>query len=114
MSFTDIIRHSSSVKQAIREIFNFVIQSADSAAFPTGCLTVNSAVELSLIDQDINHMVTKMFKTTEMMFEKVLLDGQKNGELKEELDPHITSKLLHINLVGLRVMVKTNYTKEKK
>ncbi|MCK0473837.1 hypothetical protein [Halalkalibacter sp. APA_J-10(15)] len=59
-------------------------------------------------------MVTKMFKTTEMMFEKVLLDGQKNGELKEELDPHITSKLLHINLVGLRVMVKTNYTKEKK
>ncbi|MCK0473838.1 TetR/AcrR family transcriptional regulator [Halalkalibacter sp. APA_J-10(15)] len=33
ISFTDIIRHSSSVKQAIREIFNFVIQSADSAAF---------------------------------------------------------------------------------
>ncbi|RAS77288.1 TetR/AcrR family transcriptional regulator [Priestia endophytica] len=112
-SYTDIISHSSSVKQAIRDIFNFVVQSAHLDAYPTGCLTVNAAVELSLIDQDINHMVTKMFKTTEMMFEQVLLDGQKNGELREELNPHITSKLLHNNLVGLRVMVKTEYSTEE-
>ncbi|MBO9129002.1 TetR/AcrR family transcriptional regulator [Bacillus sp. 165] len=112
-TFNGIISNSTTVKKAIRDIFNYVIQSAELDVYPTGCLSVNSAVELSLLDQDIKHIVTKMFKDTEVMFEQMLEEGRKKGELNEELNPQITAQFLHNNLVGLRVMVKTNYSKEE-
>lgn len=112
-TFTGIISNSTTVKKAVRDVFNYVIQSAELDVYPTGCLSVNAAVELSLLDQDIKHIVTKMFKDTEVMFEQMLKEGQKKGELNEEINPQITAQFLHNNLVGLRVMVKTNYSKEE-
>lgn len=112
-TFTGIIRNAPTVKKAVRDIFHFVIQAAEMDVYPTGCLSVNAAVELSLLDQDIKQIVTKMFKDTEVMFEQMLEDGRKTGELKEELNPHMTAQFLHNNLIGLRVMVKTNYSKEE-
>ena len=112
-TFTGIISNSTTVKKAVRDVFNYVIQSAELDVYPTGCLSVNAAVELSLLDPDIKHIVTKMFKDTEVMFEQMLEEGQKKGELNEELNPQITAQFLHNNLVGLRVMVKTNYSKEE-
>ncbi|WML43237.1 TetR/AcrR family transcriptional regulator [Neobacillus sp. PS3-40] len=112
-TFTGIISNSTTVKKAVRDVFNYVIQSAELDVYPTGCLSVNAAVELSLLDQDIKHIVTKMFKDTEAMFEQMLEEGRKKGELNEELNPQITAQFLHNNLVGLRVMVKTNYSKEE-
>ncbi|MEH7386107.1 TetR/AcrR family transcriptional regulator [Bacillus sp. JJ1521] len=112
-TYTGIISNSTTVKKAVRDVFNYVIQSAELDVYPTGCLSVNAAVELSLLDQDIRHIVTKMFKDTEVMFEQMLEEGRKKGELNEELNPQITAQFLHNNLVGLRVMVKTNYSKEE-
>lgn len=110
---TKIISDSITVKKAVEDIFNYVIQPSELNVYPTGCLLVNATVELSLLDEDIKHIVTKMFKNTEVMFEKMLEEGRKKGELKEEINPQITAQFLHNNLVGLRVMVKTNYSKEE-
>lgn len=112
-TFTRIIKNSPTVKIAVRDIFNYIIQAAESDDFPAGCLLVNTAAELSLVDQDMKKMVTKIFRDAEIMFEHLLEEGRKNGELNEELDPQITAQFLHNNLVGLRVMVKTNYSKEE-
>lgn len=111
--FSVMISNSTTVKEAVRNIFHSVIESAESDTSPKGCLSVNATAELASLDQDIKEIVTEMFKHTEHMFEKMLVEGQKKGELNEVLDPKITAQLLHNNLVGLRIMVKSNYSKEE-
>ena len=111
--FTKIISHAPTVKQAIRDIFNNVIQSVESIDTPIGCLSVNTATELSSLDPEIKQIVTNMFKNTEQMFQNMLEEGQEKGELSDSLNTTVTAQYLHTNLVGFRVLVKTDYSKEE-
>jgi len=108
-----IISNSSTVKIAIRKIFEYVVSLAELEIYPAGCFAVNTAVELSLLDKDIQHLTTKMFNDTEELFNKLIKDGQNKGELKNDLNTQVTAQYLHNNLIGLRVLVKTNYTKKE-
>ena len=112
-NFTEIINNSSTVKIAIQNIFNSVLQSIENDTSPPGCLAVNTASELSLIDHGINDIVTEMFRKTEVIFKQLLEEGIANGEFNEELPPQATAQFLHNNLVGLRVLAKTNYSREE-
>ncbi|MFY0784182.1 TetR/AcrR family transcriptional regulator [Peribacillus simplex] len=106
-----IIRSTSSIKQAIRDVFIFILNSIEQ--YPKGCLSVNAAIELSLLDKEIGRIVTKMFNRTEDMFNNLIKRGQTSGELSKEIDSDNTSRFLHNNLVGIRVLIKTNYNKKE-
>ncbi|MBU8691108.1 TetR/AcrR family transcriptional regulator [Priestia megaterium] len=106
-----IISSTSSTKQAIRDVFIFILNAIEQ--YPKGCLSVNAAVELSLLDKEIGHIVTKMFNRTEDMFNNLIKRGQTSGELSKEIDSDNTSRFLHNNLVGIRVLIKTNYDKKE-
>ncbi|WP_260288415.1 TetR/AcrR family transcriptional regulator [Peribacillus aracenensis] len=106
-----IISSTSSIKQTIRDVFLFVLNSIEQ--YPKGCLSVNAAIELSLLDKEIGRIVTKMFNRTEDMFNNLIKRGQTSGELSKEIDSDITSRFLHNNLVGIRVLIKTNYNKKE-
>lgn len=106
-----IIRQNESVHSAIRDVFLFILHSSDQ--YPKGCLSVNAAVELSLLDQEIDRLVTAMFNRTEDMFEELIRHGQQNGELSDDIDPVQTARFLHNNLIGLRVLIKTNYSQKE-
>lgn len=110
---TKIIRSSSTVKKAIRKIFEHVVYAAELESYPAGCFSVNTAVELSLLDKDIQHLSTKIFNDTEELFNKLLEEGQAKGEIKNDLNTQVTAQFLHNNLIGIRVLVKTNYTKKE-
>lgn len=98
-------------KQVIREVFKLVLNTGVDN--PKGCLTVNTAVELSLLDEGIAQTITNMFSRTENLIYNLLIQGQNKGEISDELDPEILSLYLHNTLVGLRVLVKTNYNTKK-
>ncbi|MFS0600254.1 TetR/AcrR family transcriptional regulator [Peribacillus frigoritolerans] len=106
-----IISSTSSIKQTIRDVFIFVLNSIEQ--YPKGCLSVNAAIELSLLDKEIGRIVTKMFNRTEDMFNNLIKRGQISGELSKEIDSDNTSRFLHNNLVGIRVLIKTNYNKKE-
>lgn len=106
-----IISSTSSIKQAIRDVFIFILNSIEQ--YPKGCLSVNAAIELSLLDKEIGRIVTKMFNRTEDMFNNLIKLGQTSGELSKEIDSDNTSRFLHNNLVGIRVLIKTNYNKKE-
>ncbi|MED3996089.1 TetR/AcrR family transcriptional regulator [Peribacillus frigoritolerans] len=106
-----IISSTSSIKQTIRDVFIFVLNSIEQ--YPKGCLSVNAAIELSLLDKEIGRIVTKMFNRTEDMFNNLIKRGQTSGELSKEIDSYNTSRFLHNNLVGIRVLIKTNYNKKE-
>ncbi|MFE3892853.1 TetR/AcrR family transcriptional regulator [Priestia sp. YIM B13446] len=106
-----IISSTSSTKQAIRDVFMFILNAIEQ--YPKGCLSVNAAVELSLVDKEIGCIVTKMFNRTEDMLNNLIKRGQNSGELSKEIDSDNTSRFLHNNLVGIRVLIKTNYDKKE-
>ncbi|MBL4956676.1 TetR family transcriptional regulator [Bacillus velezensis] len=106
-----IISNNSSIKQVIRDVFIFVLNSIEQ--YPKGCLSVNAAIELSLLDKEIGCIVTKMFNRTEDMFNNLIKRGQTSGEISKEIDSDNISRFLHNNLVGIRVLIKTNYSKKE-
>ena len=99
------------VKQGIREVFNMIIYP--DLNLPKGCLSVNAAVELSLLDEEIATKIAEMFTKTAALFYELLKHGQKNGEISKNHDPEVLSLFLHNSLVGLRVLVKIEADKKK-
>ncbi len=106
-----IIGRSPSVKQAIQDVFLFILESAMDN--PKGCLSVNTAVELSLLDTKIDEIVSDMFRKTEVMLQHLIEKGQSTGEVSSSIHAKQTASFLHNNLVGLRVLVKTDYDQEE-
>ncbi|MGM0878124.1 MAG: TetR/AcrR family transcriptional regulator [Bacillota bacterium] len=99
------------VKQVIREVFEMVIYPNNNQ--PIGCFSVNAAVELSLLDQEVTTKITEMFTKTETLFYELLKHGQEQGEISKRHDIKGLSHYLHNALVGIRVLVKTTDDKQK-
>lgn len=105
------VKPLDSVKQAIRRVFEMAIPQKGQQ--PMGCLTVNTAVELSLHDEAVAEKVGKSFDQTENLLYELLLRGQESGELSNQLDVKELSQFFHNALVGLRVLTKTTDDKQK-
>ncbi|MBM7601493.1 TetR/AcrR family transcriptional repressor of nem operon [Virgibacillus halotolerans] len=105
------VKSQGSVKQAIRRLFEMVIPKNEQQ--PIGCLTVNSAVELSLQDEEAAEKVAESFDRTENLLYELLLHGQKSGEISDQHDMKKLSQFFHNSLVGLRVLTKTTDDKQK-
>ena len=105
------VKPLDSVKQAIRRLFEMVIQKNEQQ--PSGCLIVNTAVELSLHDKEVAEKVAENFYKTENLLYELLLRGQKSGEVPDYHDAKRLSQFFHNSLVGLRVLAKTTDDKEK-
>ncbi|WP_019155449.1 TetR/AcrR family transcriptional regulator [Robertmurraya massiliosenegalensis] len=105
------VNQLNSVKDAIRNLFEMII--VRDIQQPIGCLTVNTAVELSLHDEQAAEMVVKSFSKTELLLNNLVLRGQKSGEISKNHDAKKMSEFLHNSLVGLRVMTKTTDDIEK-
>lgn len=106
-----LIHRNESVKSAIGEVFQFILRSSEK--YPKGCLSVNAAVELSLLDQEVDQMATNMFHRSEKMFQDLIEQGKVNGEFSRDIDSEQMARFLHNNLIGLRVLIKTNYTQKE-
>lgn len=90
--------------EAIRKIFEFTIHT--DSHYPKGCLLVNTAIELSLLDEEIAQQVKLAFKKTEDYIGEVLREGQIKGEVANTVNINELSRYLHNSLIGIRVLVK--------
>lgn len=99
-----------SVKLAIRRLFEMTIISNEGQ--PPGCFIVNTAIELTLHDQDVADRIRKNFQKTEAFIYKLLLQGQTSGEISEQIDIGKLALSIHNSWIGLRVLAKT--TEDKK
>ncbi|RAS86372.1 TetR/AcrR family transcriptional regulator [Priestia endophytica] len=105
------IKSELTIKQAIRKLFEIVIHPNDKQ--PKGCLTVNTAVELSLLDQEVAEKITETFIKTETLLFDLLKHGQEQGEIPEHYDIKGLSKFIHNSLIGIRVLAKTTDDKKE-
>ncbi|AKG34160.1 TetR/AcrR family transcriptional regulator [Paenibacillus durus] len=105
------IQDQTSAKQAIRSIFEMVINVDD--ARPPGCLIVNTACELSLLDPEAAAKVNEYFAKTESLLSELITHGQATGEISSQHDAEKLSHYLLNSLTGLRVLVKTTTDRQK-
>jgi TetR/AcrR family transcriptional repressor of nem operon len=105
------IKETTSVKQAIRALFDMVINQEEPV--PKGCLIVNTAVELAMHDSEASAKVKESFSKTEKRLYELVFRGQSTGEVAGQLNAEKLSRFLNNSLVGLRVMVKTTNDREE-
>ncbi|KAF1299427.1 TetR family transcriptional regulator [Enterococcus sp. JM4C] len=100
-----------SIKEKFTHLFSLVL--SENTDVPRGCLIVNSATELALLDEEVAAIVQKQFDKTENFFYKLLVDAQANGELQTKQSLKDLAAYLHNAWVGLRVLAKTTNDQEK-
>jgi TetR/AcrR family transcriptional repressor of nem operon len=105
------VKSELTVKQAIRKLFEMVIDPNDK--LPKGCLLINAAVELSLLDQEVAKEVTKSFLKMETFLFDLLKQAQEQGEIPKHYDIKGISQFIHNSFVGIRVLAKTTNNKEQ-
>jgi TetR/AcrR family transcriptional regulator, transcriptional repressor for nem operon len=62
---------------------------------PPGCLIVNTAVELTLHDQEVADRISKSFSKTESFIYELLLQGQISEEISDQLDIRKLSEFIY-------------------
>jgi TetR/AcrR family transcriptional regulator, transcriptional repressor for nem operon len=105
------VKRSETAAQALQFIFDFTIRGDGDS--PSGCLFVNSAVELAPRDKDVDVKATEAFTQAEQMLKEVILWGQQNGEFTLDYDAEELAEYLQNVLIGLRVIARTSTPKEK-
>ncbi|CAM4390311.1 TetR/AcrR family transcriptional regulator [Paenibacillus xylanexedens] len=105
------IKASKTAVEALHKIFEVMISEAEDT--PSGCLIVNSAVELGTRDQEVDNRSLESFNEAERMFEQIIQWGQREGEFSSDHDAKEMAEYLHNISVGIRAMARTSTDKEK-
>lgn len=100
-----------STRLALRKLFELTV--FNKGDLPRGCLTVNSAVELTLSNPEIAEKTTESFAKMESFIYERLVVGQQNGELSPELELESLAQFIHNSFIGIRVLAKTTDDKLK-
>lgn len=108
---TGEVKRSKTATEALQLIFSFIINGEEDS--PSGCLMVNSAVELAMRDTDVDLKSTESFTLSEQLFKDIILWGQQDGEFSSDYKDDDLAEHLHSVCVGLRVMTRTSMPKEK-
>ncbi|MGF9696636.1 TetR/AcrR family transcriptional regulator [Paenibacillus sp. MABNR03] len=105
------VKRSKTATEALQLIFSSVICSVNDS--PSGCLMVNSAVELAMRDTEVDKKITDLFSLSEQLFKDIIQWGQQSGEFSAEYSAEDQAEHLHAIYVGIRVMRRTSIRKEK-
>ena len=104
------ILKTSPVKKALEEFFLSLIETEQNRRL--GCLLVNTSIELSPHNSQIDKDLQKSFKRVEDIFYQVLEKAQNNNEIDSNKDISLIAKYLLNNVYGIRVSARAGSTKK--
>lgn len=94
-------------RAAILATFDAASRKSDDPATPTGCLLVNTALEVSPHDPEIRALVNESLAAVEAFFHRNVAAGVSQGSIREDADPDATAKALLGLFLGLRVLTRS-------
>jgi TetR/AcrR family transcriptional repressor of nem operon len=109
---SEVLR-AGNAKQAIKLVFDRVIEGMWDVEHRFGCLFVNSSIELGLRDAEVKERAGKAFAQTEHFLMELIKKGQQEGEITYNHDAEALAEYLHNSLLGIRVLIRNNTCKEK-
>ena len=93
--------------QRIELLFEKLISQSTRDRDRKGCLLVNTLLEVSVHDVEINTSIKKMFQKVESELESVLEECKDRGDLDNSKTPAELASFLVSGIYGLRVYNKT-------
>lgn len=94
-------------REKIESLLTHYARLSCEATGLTGCLVVETAVELSLADIKIATLIAAQQNRREAQLRRLIEEGQLDGSIRKELDPANMAKLLLTLQQGMRVVGKT-------
>jgi TetR/AcrR family transcriptional repressor of nem operon len=74
-------------------------------------LLVNTSLDYSQHDDEVQKVVSDAFKEIAVFFEKLIKRGHERGDIPDTVKPRPTAKALVAFLVGIRVMGRGTFGK---
>ena len=104
--FTDLSA-SKPPRQAVLQPFETVADTALEEGSRDGCFLVNTALELSPHDTEIESVVADGFSDAEAFFRSTIERGQASEEISTAVDSASTAQALHTLLLGMLVLARS-------
>jgi TetR/AcrR family transcriptional repressor of nem operon len=102
-----IARHSS-VRAALDELLETMIQGSLNDPEKKGCFVVNATTGLANRYEEVNRLVADNEQQMAYTFADLIKRGQEQGEIGADRDARTLSSYLFASLQGLRVLAVTN------
>lgn len=104
----DLLEQPGTARDAIRDALRLVVDSDLTASTRRGCLIGNSATELAGHDPALTTKLRGMQQESTGWFAERIRQGQREGDVRTDLDPQAFAEHLATTLAGLRVMAMTH------
>lgn len=102
-----LVDNSSSAKETIRRMFEYIIAELLSDKQHKGCFLVNAGVEMAPHDTEVNKMLCENDRQLEHYFNQAIKKGQNSGEISNEQSSHALAQFILNTIKGMRVTAKS-------
>ena len=103
-----LIERHSSVRAALDELLETMIQGSLNDPEKKGCFVVNATTGLANRYEEVNQLVCDNEQQMAYTFADLIKRGQEQGEIGGDRDARTLSSYLFASLQGLRVLAVTN------
>jgi TetR/AcrR family transcriptional repressor of nem operon len=93
-------------KAILRRTLLFLVETDLEQPERRGCFATNSAVEFGRIDEEVTGRVLDLFDRTEAAFRALIERGQRDGDIRPELDAAGTASMLLSTATGLHALAR--------
>lgn len=105
------IGNSDNPIELIKEFF-ITIATETKNDHLKGCIVANTIVEMTFIDDELENEAIEILKETEKLYTKTILEEQKKGNLKSEIEASILGKHLITVWCGINSLRRVYPDKE--
>jgi TetR/AcrR family transcriptional repressor of nem operon len=101
------LQQSHDIGETIKQIFNNIIDEDMADTMQKGCFMVNTAVELSDQDQEINNIVSANNQSVEDALVAAIEKGRQNGQVLNPLTSRAIAQFIFATISALRVTARS-------
>ena len=103
-----LLAGSSSVREALEQLLDNMIQESLHDAERKGCFVVNATTGLANRYEEVNQLVLNNERRMAFIFEDFIRQGKERGEISSDQDEGALSSYIFSSIQGLRVLAVTN------
>lgn len=103
-----LLARFSSVREALEQLLENMIQESLHDAERKGCFVVNATTGLANRYEEVNQLVLENERRMAFIFEAFIQQGKERGEIRLDQDEGALSSYIFSSIQGLRVLAVTN------